>query len=487
MSTVNRSSFVVTIIRCYIFITIVILTQLGPANASASALEQFAAGNARELFGSQSTSNQIATYHDSFGNDSVNIFLVTKIPSLYPDSYMQSVEDGQQMIAEGESLLVNGLQEEGRLLIRQGRELVNQEDKYGTMFIAGSLESYTVVAFHHGLPTFVTFQESARKIAEEFYPGDFPSFIGILYVSPLQYYFEFQMNGRNILVNPFDSEVAFKEDIELPAGINNYSPAQVIESQPVTKSLSGISSELYGAAAAPGTYPDSGMINDVPDYNQPQNLPNSCAPAAGANLLLYWDANGYSDFLPVSESPESVTDLIEDLSTYMSWDPAIGVHYEDVQPALQTYALNKNYTTFDVRSYMAIGSMDIIKEEVMNGHPIIYGSQINPWGTGHFVVVVGYQDNFLVVHDNWPSTPKEYFVNWNSIGHADDMVTLFMPDNYYAGTLPGTTLQAGSNNVSSSGGGGGGCFIDTVDSNSVDILKNLIQFVAKSLFHQIFN
>ena len=69
------------------------------------------------------------------------------------------------------------------------------------------------------------------------------------------------------------------------------------------------------------------------------------------------------------------------------------------------------------------------------------------------MVVVGYQGNFIIVHDNWQSTPVDYFVNWAALEHSDDMMTTLVPE--------GQVGPANESLPSDRGGGSGGCFIAT--------------------------
>ena len=112
MYTVKKQPLFFRHIKKYIFF-IFVFSLIYSSGVCASSLEQFAADQAKELFGSESTSTQLTTYQDAFGNDTVYLFLVHKDSSVAPNNYLQTVEDGQELVSEGEVLVQNGFQKEG--------------------------------------------------------------------------------------------------------------------------------------------------------------------------------------------------------------------------------------------------------------------------------------------------------------------------------------------------------------------------------------
>jgi len=120
-------------------------------------------------------------------------------------------------------------------------------------------------------------------------------------------------------------------------------------------------------------------------------------------------------------------------------------------PAGLQYVIDNRGYKFDIGSHYRIDSLDIVRQEINADRPFIYGSQVNVWGTAHYVVVVGYEDEFIVVHDNWWTTPVDYYVNWHALGHADDMLVTIYPR--------GQEGPASEPLPADAAGGGGGCFI----------------------------
>ncbi len=411
-------------------------------------------------FGVQSSVSFITTFHDLEGNPAVYLFLVIKNQDSIPENLKQSVQEGINLLREGQSLIQTGRNEEGQKLIARGKTLILQEDTYGTLLVSAKPERPSLIAFHHGLPTYLTARTEAEERAEAFSGGKPVAMLGVLYFSPFEYYFEFKVEGRHILVSPFDSEVfdraVLESDIEPSEPPVFESPDEGVADR-TQRDLDDRTKENDTEASRLYEFPDSLMIAGVPDYNQRFSLSNSCGPTAGASLLGYWDAQGYENFLQGAGTYDDVTQLIEELCDTMSWNPTFGVYYTHIPIGLQAVNDDRGYE-MGISTLYAISSLDTIRLEILEGRPFVYGSQENPWGVPHYVVVVGYQGNFIIVHDNWPTTPVDYFVNWNALGHTDDMITTLIPQ--------GQVGPASQPLPSGYGGSGGGCFISAVLSES---------------------
>ena len=396
--------------------------------ASPSILD-VAAFEAIERFGNQATAHFLSSFYDREGNPAVHLFLVTKDQEPVPEDIEESLEDGRRLLDEGEALIQSGRIEEGARVIAAGKALLLQEARYGTLLVSARQEGPSLVAFHHGLPTCLIAQTEAEERAEAFSNGKHVTPLGVIYLSPLEYYFEFEVEAQKILVSPFYSKIISRADLEkIPASADlsvseeqGEDPSDRIQRNPYD-----LSEEDQTDTDLAAQSPDSQIIPDVPDYNQRPSLPNSCAPTTGACLLGYWDAQGYEDFLQGAGTYGDVTCLIEELCGAMGWAPSFGVYYSQVPVGLQ-YIIDDRGYELDISNLYGIGSLEIVRQEIIEGRPFIYGSQENPWGYGHYVVVVGYQGSFIIVHDNWWSTPTDYFVNWDSLGHHNDMMSTLIP------------------------------------------------------------
>ena len=410
---------------------------------------------ATKRFGDQSTVHFLRTFYDIKGRPAVYLFLVAKNREAIPENLYLSIEGGRNLIEEGQTLIQKGLAQEGQNLITSGREIILQEHGYGTLYISARQEGPSLISFHHGLPTYITAKKEAEDNADDFSKGENVTSLGVLYVSPFEYYFEFEIGARKILVDSFSHRLILRTDLEnnfmssnLPFFTDQDRNANGLIQQSIydNKDLGDIETE------SPSPSSDSQFIPGVPDYYQPAEFPSSCGPTAGACLLGYWDAQGYEDFLQGQGNHDDVVGLIEELCDTMSLNPSDGVPYSQIPIGLRHVIDDRGYE-IGISSLFRIDSLDIVRQEIIDGRPFVYGSRKNPWGGPHYVVVVGYQENFIIVHDNWRSTPVDYFVNWDALRHTNDMITTLIPEGQEG--PPNEPLPSGR------GGSSEGCFIET--------------------------
>jgi hypothetical protein len=377
-----------------------------------------AAFEAVNRFGAGSSAEFVTSFYDLEGNPSTHLFLVTKVQQ----SATEDVDGSEDL----------------------------QEEFSATMLIQERQGECFLIAFHRGTPIYLMAERDAETSALAYSKRKPVKRVGVLYVSPLEYYFEFEVGDESILVNAFDLKILSRDDLgksTVPAPF--IAPHEETGEYPNTQRA--VARYPAGTSEA-ALYPSSLIIGEVPDYNQRSSMLNSCGPTAGATLLGFWDAQGYAVFLEGEKTYDDVTRLIEELSMAMDWGPLSGVYYYMVPIGLRN-VINSRGQEFGIGSLYAIESIDIVKREINEDRPFIYGSQVNVWSGGHIVVVLGYDGNFIVVHDNFQDTPIDYYVNWHALGHADDMLVTIYPQGQ--GAVPVTSEAL----PSYSGGGGGGCFI----------------------------
>lgn len=404
-----------------------------------------AAFEATKRFGNQSTAHFINTFHDLEGTPVVHLFLITKDQKeSIPEDIEKCIERGRRLIKEGQSFIRTGKTEEGQRLIASGKTILLQENRYGALLVSAKHGGPSLIAFHHGLPTYLT----AKKVVDERVTP-----IGVIYFSPFEYYFEFEIEDQKTLVNAFSLKSLSRA--ELGKDFRSSSLTYIEEQEGGVSDLTQLDLNALEGGSDEGAEPlsklyDSQFIQGVPDYHQPAEFPHSCGPTAGACLLGYWDLKGFEDLLQGPANYGNVTGLIKELCDAMNWSPSSGVYYSQIPLGLRHIIDDRGYE-IAISSLYGIDSLDIVRQRIIEGRPFIYGSQENPWGTPHYVVVVGYQGNFIIVHDNWQSTPVDYFVNWDALEHSDDMMTTLLPE--------GQVDPVNEPLPSDRGGGGGGCFI----------------------------
>jgi len=451
----KRKSVLSSVIFCFLIIFYPSFSKGSDAVPGPSILS-FAAFEAVNRFGDQSTTHFLTTFYDVTGAPTVYLFLVTKNQTSMPEDIDGSIEEGRNLREEGESLIESGQTEEGERLITRSKNLLHQKDRFGTLLVSAKPEGPSLIAFHHGLPTYLIAKTEAKERAAVLFNGKHLTSMGVLYSSPLEYYFEFDVEGERILASLFDSEIVSRADLEMNLKSSDVPVSEGSgedSSNHLQRNIDDLQDEDVAGKDLAGQSSDSQIIPGVPDYNQRPSIANSCGPTAGACLLGYWDAQGYEDYVQGVGTYDDVTLLIEELCQAMGWDPSFGVYYSQIPTGLR-YIIDDRGYEFGIINLYGIDSLDIVRQEIRAGRPFIYGSQQNPWETAHFAVVVGYDGSFIIVHDNWWSTPVDYYVHWDALRHSDDMMTTLVP--------PGQSGPSSEPLPSNVGGSGGGCFISAV-------------------------
>ena len=172
-------------------------------------------------------------------------------------------------------------------------------------------------------------------------------------------------------------------------------------------------------------------IADVPDYQQGDFAgSNDCAPTAAANVLGYWDANGYENFIDGSSSyqlnPAGVTALVDLLKLKMQWHPDTGTSVGYIDDGIAGVAAQKRYP-FTVYNDHRVFWLDV-KTEVNASHPCVLTVH-HPVYQTHSMACIGYDEvdatRVVIVHDNWASTAIDVYLNYDEM--SDRSLTVVIP------------------------------------------------------------
>lgn len=172
---------------------------------------------------------------------------------------------------------------------------------------------------------------------------------------------------------------------------------------------------------------DYDVISNVPDYIQNDNtdMENDCVPTSAANVLMYWDYNGYSNL----SSSNNWINVANRLGEIMGHTDANGVSRSNVVPGLQSYISEKGYSSNFSVSRDTTPSFGELDFEVEKYHPAMLS--VNDYMTsvgGHNITLVGTESYYqvgdgvigwvyhVIVHDNWETTPEKV---WFEYGDED--------------------------------------------------------------------
>ena len=300
------------------------------------------------------------------------------------------------------------------LLVAMNSNLINRnEDSYITVIVSNIKELPPVIAFHEGLPAYFFALSHYLKNEEinslrindasikMYYSDPFTSFLNVDYRHSSKLF-----NTKNL------REISHEliPPLVKPSKIIAKNNLDEWESLFVEREERGESNGNYA------------IINGVPDFSQPYYLRMAYSPggicfaSASACVFEYWDKRGYPKLNPA----ENQDYLIEEFSKlYYAQKKAPTTCWETISNTRAGYNFEMlGYQKFTFL-YGRPDNLSSYKREIDYKTPVIIITyHPSPWtseGSGHAVVGVGYQDNFIIVHDNWQSTPREYYVNWGAI------------------------------------------------------------------------
>ncbi|TFD97047.1 C39 family peptidase [Jeotgalibacillus sp. R-1-5s-1] len=178
-------------------------------------------------------------------------------------------------------------------------------------------------------------------------------------------------------------------------------------------------------------------VSGVPDYQQ-SHYPgaNDCSPVAAANIIMYWDQNGY----PSMSSSNVPANVVERLANFMN-TTANGTTGANLEIGLDRY-LQERYPSAN-SDRRGDPSFSNLSTEISAGRPALvhvkgYGYSTGDSSVGHSVTLVGtesYQESSqsfktyynIVVHDNWTSTGKEVWLAFERGGGSVYAHTVVFP------------------------------------------------------------
>jgi hypothetical protein len=166
-----------------------------------------------------------------------------------------------------------------------------------------------------------------------------------------------------------------------------------------------------------------------------------CAPVAVSNSLMYLAANGYEDLRPEGSAKRAQIALIRTLSSneYMNTSPTRGTDPDQVLSGIETYVNDAGYSIAELSfegwrpvpdeyAYSELPDLDDIRTAIVDEQSAVwlnvgwytYNENTGDYtrSGGHWVTVVGYVDDDLLIHDPQPaagSAPRTQRVSFDEI------------------------------------------------------------------------
>ncbi|HHW84926.1 MAG TPA: hypothetical protein GX400_01790 [Chloroflexi bacterium] len=196
------------------------------------------------------------------------------------------------------------------------------------------------------------------------------------------------------------------------------------------------------------------LIGGVPDWNQfwgSYGCWSGCAPTSGANVMGYWDNNGYSNLVAGSEWQGAVNDMRLHMNTVCTADGGGSTNVGSVSSGVVNYATAKGYTFASelwCSDCSVAASYANYQGEIDASRPVLVDVIGHAQYGNHSIVGVGYDSagNYLIIHDNWPTTAENVYLQYGS-GYS----SIFMHPVRPAGTTQDTTPPTGDYTSPSNG------------------------------------
>lgn len=183
----------------------------------------------------------------------------------------------------------------------------------------------------------------------------------------------------------------------------------------------------------------SSKAADTPDFSQTDSEAGFetsgeqfCAPTSVSNSLMWFAAHGYQELLPAAENKhDAQAEIIRQLGggEFMNTSPAIGTDVRQIISGARKYVQQAGYQVSEIRYEgwrpagdavtAEIPDLDDIKATIDDDKGAVWlnvgwyrfdeeASEYERRG-GHWVTVVGYDGDDLLIHDPSPATGDEFW------------------------------------------------------------------------------
>ncbi|MBA1334885.1 MAG: hypothetical protein HPY66_0506 [Firmicutes bacterium] len=225
--------------------------------------------------------------------------------------------------------------------------------------------------------------------------------IKMLYDGPTMY--GIAVKGKND-ENAKEEIIDFTMDSEVRVSVDAASAARKL--MEVKEISAGYSNKEFEDVIPMATIVEKNL--NVPDIQWYR----ACGPTTGANIVYYWDGNGYPNL--VNQATQDEEDVIDRLYELMDCEgmvtQPIGFWY-----GLQDYMDIPYNGVFDVSRSMSV-SYTKIKNEINADRPGALLYLFHPEYGNHYVTFTGYRYNidypdqeYYIIHDTWSNTPVNVY------------------------------------------------------------------------------
>jgi hypothetical protein len=382
-------------------------------------LARSAATSFAEALSIQGELGPVYTYYGVDGKPAVYVFVFSLTQTPFPEGteILKKVASGweayQKMKEIGDP--------EG---IKNAKRMITGQGDFLTIVVSARSELGPVVEYFYGLPLHYSAREKALKVALNRMGRQKAGLTRVIFCSPLDIWFEFTSGDQRSYVSPFlfTSNTAEEVFLAYPMNMTEEQKEKIRSDWERIESGKGFDFSL-----------DQLRITGVPDFDWSYG----CSPTAGADVLGYWDANGYDLLIdyyfdrydPLEhEWDYNVPNVQQQLSWAMRTDSSTGGTYlSNMGPGIRMVCnhpdYENNYGFQDWTDYDQ--SLGYLINEIRLGYPAVWNVFSHPTYGDHSICAMGWgppDTTYICVHDTWSGTPEEMLVNW--YGWANERYTV---------------------------------------------------------------
>jgi hypothetical protein len=363
-----------------------------------------------QVLSTQGQLGPVYTYYGVDGKPSVYVFVFSLKEASFPveTEILKKVASGWEVYRQSQE--ISNL--EG---IKLGKRMITQEGDFLTIVVSARSELGPVVEYFYGLPIHYSAKEKALKIALDKMSKEKALLSQVVFCSPFDIWFEFTSGDQKTYISPFyfNSNTAEEVFLAYPMKITEEQKEKIRSDWERIESGKGFDFKL-----------DSFRITGVPDYDWSYG----CSPTAGADVLGYWDANGYdllvdyyfNRYDPLEgETDYNVPNVQRELSIAMKTDSVTngGTYLSDIGPGIRMVCnhpdYGNNYGFSDYTDYDS--SLGYLINEIRLGFPAVWNVFSHPTYGNHSMCAMGWgppDTTYICLHDTWSSTPVERVLSY---------------------------------------------------------------------------
>jgi hypothetical protein len=387
-------------------------------------------------------------YNGVDGEPAVYVFVYSLNENPFPEEaeILGKVSQGWQLYAQGE-------QESDPEMMKSAQKMITQEGDFLTVVVSARREFGPVVEYYNGLPLHYTAKEKAIELAQNKLSSNQVNLSQVIFASPFDVWFEFVSPDQKTYVSPFTFSTYTEDQVKV---------SYQMESDLLQREKSESDWEKMETGVGIPFDKVQFRISGVSDFDWSYG----CSPSASADVLGYWDANGYpllidyyfNRYDPLEmEWDYNVPNVQQQLSWAMHTDSTTGsTSISNIGPGIRTVCnhpdYQNNYGFSDYTDYDQ--SLGYLINELNLGYPAVWNVISHPTYGNHSMCAMGWgppDTSYICVHDTWSSTPVEVVVNWNgwsaeryTVGIRSGAATLYNYNNIHSTKVSMTISNYGA-------------------------------------------